>query len=465
MTRGENVALGIDVGTTRIKAEVVGLDASELHCESALTPWQQQADGPQADLDELADVAVAVAAAAADWAQARGHKVASIGVTGMAETGALIDAHSCPLAPAFAWHHTLGDPDRVQEALGRQHFVLTTGRDCSISPSIIKLDMLRRRGHRFTRGQRWLNIPDYIAWRLCGVQAAEVSTSSRTGLVDIAARTWWDEALEFLGAGRWLLPGELVPGGTLLGRTLPSLPASLHQAKVATGGHDHPVGALAAGDSAPGFLGLSLGTAEAQVRIITPDLTPEEMMAVVQGGGTVDWHPLGDRCTVLGALPTGITLARLATLLGCETVADRMALSRTALGCPDTGPELHLDNVSFDGFDLRGIKDGASRPAVWRRVVEDLVEDSSALMARMEVVLGPHAHASAFGGWLNDPLVRQLRSAQLGPDAVLASVLEPGAVGAALLAAWAAGEIVSPPGWSQSSPTTVRNKAEGKWHV
>jgi sugar (pentulose or hexulose) kinase len=368
----------------------------------------------------------------------------------MAETGALIDAHSRPLAPAFAWHHTLGDPVRVQEALGRQHFLLTTGRDCSISPSIIKLDMLRQRGHRFAHGQRWLNIPDYVAWRLCGVQAAEISTSSRTGLVDIAARTWWDEALDFLGAGRWLLPGDLVPGGTLLGHVLPSLPASLQQASVATGGHDHPVGALAAGDSTPGFLGLSLGTAEAQVRIITPDLSAEDMMMVVQGGGTVDWHPLGDRWTVLGALPTGITLARLATLLGCESVADRMALSKAALDCPDAGPGLQLDNVTFDGFDLRGITDGASRPAVWRRAVEELAEDSSALMARMEAVLGPHAHTAAFGGWLNDPLVSQVRRAQLGPDVVLASVLEPGAVGAALLAAWAAKEIVSPPGWSQS---------------
>jgi len=166
--------------------------------------------------------------------------------------------------------------------------------------------------------------------------------------------------------------------------------------------------------------------------------------------GTVDWHPLGDRWTVLGALPTGITLARLATLLGCETVADRMALSSAALDCPDPGPELHLDNVTYDGFDLRGITDGVSRPAVWRRAMEDLVEDSSALMARTEAVLGPYAHAAVFGGWLNDPCVAQLRSAQLGTGAVNASVLEPGAVGAALLAAWAAGEIVGPPGWPQS---------------
>ena len=96
MTVGDNVALGIDVGTTRIKAEVVALDAGELHCEAALTPWRQVADGPQADLDEIADVAMAVATAAAEWAQVAGHKVVAIGVTGMAETGALLDSHACP---------------------------------------------------------------------------------------------------------------------------------------------------------------------------------------------------------------------------------------------------------------------------------------------------------------------------------------------------------------------------------
>jgi sugar (pentulose or hexulose) kinase len=127
-----------------------------------------------------------------------------------------------------------------------------------------------------------------------------------------------------------------------------------------------------------------------------------------------------------------------------------MALSRAALDCPDPSPELHLDNVTYDGFGLRGIADGASPPAVWRRAVQDLMADSSAMLARMEAVLGPYAHAAVFGGWLNDPLVSQARIAQLGPDAVMVSVREPGAVGAAMLAAWAAKEIVSPPGWSTS---------------
>src|SRR5665647_241278 len=125
----EHVTMGIDVGTTRIKAEVVALDGVELHTEAAPTPWRHTADGMQADLDELGDVAIAVAAAAAEWTATNGRRVVALAVTGMAETGALLDGEGRPLAPAFAWHHTLGDPVHVQEALGRERFILTTGRD------------------------------------------------------------------------------------------------------------------------------------------------------------------------------------------------------------------------------------------------------------------------------------------------------------------------------------------------
>lgn len=442
----EPVTMGIDVGTTRIKAEVVALDGAELHTEAAPTPWRHSTDGPQAEVGELGDVAIGAAAAAAEWAAAHDRRVVALAVTGMAETGALLDGDGAPLAPAFAWHHTLGDPSRVQEALGRERFIMTSGRDCTISPSIIKLDMLRVRGHRFTPGQRWLNVPDYVAYRLTGVQAAEISVASRTGLVDVPGRTWWDEALEFLGAGRWLLPGDLVPGGTPLGSTRSDVPPSLRGVQVATGGHDHPVAGLGVGAAEPGTLLVSLGTAEAQVRIAAPPLAADVVAHVVAGGGTVDWHPLGDRLTIVGALPTGITLERLAGLLGCTPIADRLALSAAALDAPDAPAGTRVTEVTFDDFTLRGVTDGVAPPLVWRRAVEDLLESSTALMRRMDDALGPHHGTVGFGGWLTDPLVRCERRRQLGPEANFADRAEPGAVGAALLAARAAGEIGELPG-------------------
>lgn len=433
------VALGIDVGTTRVKAAVVGLDGTEQHVASAPTPWQLTADGTLVDVAELGDVALRVAGAAGDWALAAGASVCAIGVTGMAETGALLDGAGRALAPGFAWHNTQGFPAQVQDAFGAERFNRTTGRDCTIAPSIVKLDLLRRRGHVFAPGEQWLNIPDYIAFRLSGVRAAEISLACRTGLVDIAARDWWDDALAFLGAGRWLLPGELIPGGTVLGTATGEVPPSLRGARVATAGHDHPVAALGVGSSAPGELVLSLGTAEAQLRFVDPPLPPAIVADAVALGASVDWHPLGDRLTVLRALPTGITLGRLADAIGCGSTADRLQLSERALDERDSEYP-RVAAATFDSFSIEGIGDGVTPERLWRNAVAGVIGESGHMMRRVAQLLGPWRGSTMFGGWIHDPLAARLRREQLGEELRASPVDEAGAVGAALLAAGMMGD-------------------------
>ena len=435
------VSLGIDVGTTRVKAATVELSGRELHVASARTPWRPSDQGPLLDLDELGKLVVRLCDDVARQELERGLVVRAIAVTGIAETGALLDGAGRPVVPGFAWYHRSGDPQRVFDALGPDEFRRRTGRDASIAPSITKLDLLRTQGCALA-GHRWLNIPDYVAFCLCGEQVAEISESSRTGLLDIVAGTWWDEALAFLGTDRSLLPGEPVPGGTALGPVRRDLPASLRDATVATGGHDHPVAAWGVGASEPGTLCLSLGTAEAQLRFREPLTDRDDVAAIVAAGGFVDWHPLGDRLTVLTAWPTGATLERLAVLLGCADVEARLRLSAAAAersGPPTTGAR--LVDPTFDGFGLAGIDDTSEPVEVWRMAVEALVRDSAALTDTIEAVLGPRAATVAYGGWIHDPLVRKVRWG--GPDAAVsfADVEEPGIVGAAMLAAQAVGLI------------------------
>lgn len=441
------VSIGIDVGTTRVKASLVMLDGTELVTRAESTPWQHTSGGLQVDVDELADLAIEVAARSADHAGAQGHRLVSVGTTGMAETGALLDGRSRPMAPGFAWHHTLGSADRLEAELGRSSFSRTTGLNSGIAPSIIKLDWLREQGHRFTADQRWLNVPEYVAYRLCGVQSAEISGSSRTGLFDIHAKTWWDDALAFLGASRSLLPGEALPGGMPLGPVRPDAPTSLRGAMVAVGGHDHPTAAIGVAGSEPGTLCLSLGTAEAQVRIVPAGMDPGTVEKIVGLGGNVSWHPLGDRLIVLAALPTGITLTRLARLIGCDQRKDRLALSESALREPETGSvPVTLRDIGYDSFGIGGITDGLTPAAVWRAAVRQLVASSERTLRDIESVLGPRSAAVVYGGWIHDPLVRQERQRQLGAGTRFTAVGEPGAVGAALLAARAAGAIDRLPG-------------------
>lgn len=429
--------VGIDLGTTRVKAGLVRSDFSLMSVESAPTPWRATHDGPVVDVAELGTLAIDVAGRCATAAVNDNDRIVGIGVTGMAETGALLDEAGDPLAPGYAWHHSVGDAERVQDALGRDTFMRRTGHGCDLAPSIIKLDHLRNGGHVFSPGQRWLNLPEYLTWRLTGQAACEFSLSGRTGLFDLIGRRWWGDALDFLGAGEWLMPGEPVAAGVAVGAIGDNLPASLRGAVVTTAGHDHPVAALAVDQFHPGSLCLSLGTSEAQVRVVAPTLSHDAVLELARLGVTVDWHPLGDRWYVLGTLPTGLTLERLARLVGCASTSERLRLSREAMQAPPPiGAE--LSDVTLDGFSVVGITSGDDRASLWRRAVEQLLDRSAEASDAVSAILGPPTSQVVLGGWTHDPLIRRERE-RMGQRPLHGTPDEPGIVGAAMLAAKAAG--------------------------
>lgn len=68
---------------------------------------------------------------------------------------------------------------------------------------------------------RALLLPDLIGAWLTGVERAEVTNASTTGLFDAAKRTWSQELLDAFGLSADLLP-ELIQPGTLLGQLRPA---------------------------------------------------------------------------------------------------------------------------------------------------------------------------------------------------------------------------------------------------
>ncbi|MDR1767245.1 MAG: hypothetical protein LBR32_02240 [Propionibacteriaceae bacterium] len=428
-------AVGVDLGTTRVKASLVTPDRRELRFASAPTPWELVGGNLQIDLPTLGDVALRMADAVARFGRDTGCQIAGIACTGMSETGALLAPDGDVLAPGFAWHHTLGDTGPIAAGLGADEFELRTGRKLTTTPSLVKLDYLRRHGQRFEPGQRWLNVPDYVAYRLSGVAAAEISTSSRSGLVDVGALAWWRDAFDFLGAPD-LAPGELLLAGTPLGPAGGEVPESLRGVLVTTGGHDHPLAAFSLGGERLGDMDVSLGTAEAQLRIVGLGLTPEQLRALVAAGANVDIHPFGDRHTILLALPSGITMERLSALMGAESRESRRALSQAALEAEPAA--VQLVDATLEHFGLTGISDKATQAGVWRAVAEQLVDASAAGTRRLDEILGPPLRLFTFGGWIFDPLVAALRR-PLGQVAAPGQPAEPGAMGAALMALRGAG--------------------------
>ena len=98
--------LGIDVGTTWCKAAVVTPDGRELAHHRVPVPWQPVPTGAEIEPKRLPEIALIAAEGALDRGPVG--RVVGVGVTSMAEAGALIDARDNPVAPAIAWHDWRG---------------------------------------------------------------------------------------------------------------------------------------------------------------------------------------------------------------------------------------------------------------------------------------------------------------------------------------------------------------------
>lgn len=428
--------LGIDVGTTFCKATVVSLEGRELAHGRARTPWRAVPTG--AELDPRALIEVSLEAARAAITQVPGGRVIGIGVTSMAETGALIDEHGEPVAPAIAWHDARGEDEARQLAteLGEERFMIRTGLPVSRLCTLSKYRWLLAHHTEAKRGRRWLNVSEWVVYGLGGEQFAELSLASRTGFLDLQSRSWWDEALSWAGAPSDLLPSP-VPAGTPMGRIRPGLVEGADGAVLSVGGHDHPCASVGAGAIDPGDLFDSNGTAEALVRAVRPPVTAEQMLRAIAGGVTIGWHVVPGYLALQGGFLSGKALQRFLDLLGCDE-SGRAALDAAAMAAPAGAAGLAVECVVEDRAALTGIGWDVSPGLVWRAALEAVARHAAGIRKTIEAIAGSTERLVVTGGWARSEAVRNVKWEILGPFEY-PPVREAGARGAALLAGIAAG--------------------------
>jgi sugar (pentulose or hexulose) kinase len=429
-----DLLLGIDVGTSVCKAVVLDRAGADRARGQSATPWKQIATGAEVDCEALFEAAVAAARAA--LAGAREGRVRAVGVTSMAETGALLDGRGRPLAPAIAWHDARGDDEsrRLANELGADHFTETTGLPASPLCSLAKLRWLAE--HRgIGTATRWLNVAEWVVRRLGGSDVAELSLASRTGLLDLAARAPFGEALAWAGLPDDLL-GDLVPAGTPAGTARsPELP-DCEGAVLTVAGHDHLVAGAGVGVVAPGDVLDSCGTAEALVRVVAPPLTGDQVRRSVAGGVTVGWHLAEGRQALLGSLWSGLALREVLDALGVEE-ASRAKLSADALALDAASASaLELELHSLDRPALR-LQASVAPERIWRGAIDAVGAEVESVLAHIDAVAGPRRRVVVAGGWARDAAV--LASKESLGTVEAPPVVEAGARGAALLGGVAAG--------------------------
>ncbi len=452
MSHGEPLLCGIDAGTSQVRAFAFALDGTPVASAAEPTPIRVLGpDRAELDAEGLWRTVVAVLRRMADGlpdpAAVRGIAVASVG-----EAGCLIGGDGEALAPIIAWYdtRTTDDLDGLLGSVGFETLHRATGLCADPTFSLLKLLWYRRRQPElFARARWWLNVGDYLAWRLCGERATDVSLASRTMLLDIERRQWSSTLLDATGLSGGLL-APLLPSGTRIGTITREVAAATGlppDCAIGVGGHDHICGLIAAGGDAPDLLFDSLGTAEALTMVRDRPLTDSSVGWDGFNQGAFDsGTPL---YYLFGGLPTAA--ASVEWFRSLHGGVDHAALIAEADAAGDEAenvlflPHLRLGSPPFPDPIGRGaflgISSGTGRGTLFRAVLEGIALDAGNMLKVMLRHLGtaPPDRIVAIGGSTRNALLMRLKASVYGQPMTVMDLPDVTCLGAALLGGLAAG--------------------------
>jgi len=441
--------LGLDVGTTSVKAVVYRTDGIAVGACSLPTPTHIPRPGwAFYHPEELWQTVIAVIRGALVDVP-NPEEIASVAVTSIGESGVLLDAAGAATTDSIAWFDTRTRPQAIwlAELIGKDELFARSG--LSLQPIFSLNKLLWHREHEpaaWARSVRWLMLADFIAYRLCGETATDFSLASRTLMLNLRQKRWDEETLDQAGIDQGLL-APLVSAGTPLGQitsgaaAVTGLPVTT---VVAVGGHDHVCGALAAGVTRPGQMLNSMGTAEA---VFLPIERPLVDPKAGSQGYTQGAHVVGGGYYAFGSNYTsGASIEWLRELLGATD--DRVAYEELIAGAERVPagslgvlflPHLRLANPPHDDPRSRGALIGltmdAGRDVITRAVFEGLALESrntfEPLLAYPQVT-APRS-VVAIGGGTRNLLLMRVKASVSNLNHHIVNAEEATALGAALL--------------------------------
>jgi gluconokinase len=441
----EQVIIGLDVGTTGVKAVAFGIGSSWFRLAIREYPLLQPA--PERQVQEPAAIITAAGEALAECVDAVGTgEVVALSLSAGMHGMLALDAELRPLTPLVTWADARArEQARSLRQSGRAlELHALTGVPVHPMSPLTKLLWFAQHDPRTWAGARWwVGLKDYLILWLTGTLATELSSASGTGLLDLATRTWSGEALAVTGVSADQLP-EILPTTAVL--KLAAAPARRVGLRAGTpvvvGAADGPLGNLGTGAVAPGVAGLSLGTSGA-IRMAVPEPT-------VDADGTLFTYALTESTWVTGgAISTGGVVIRWAAESLAPDVAATagdagpdVALLELAASAPAGSaglvmlPYLLAERAPLWDPDLPGaflgLRREHTRAHLVRAAVEGVCMQMRVILDRLDAV-HPVSSIRATGGVFRSQLWREVMAATLDRPLYVIGSAEGTALGAAAL--------------------------------
>lgn len=426
--------LGIDMGTSALKAALVAIDGRVEAVATAEYPF----DAPQpgwAETDPSVWEAAARAAVRDVLAAAPQARVVAIGIDGQMHGLVLVDERGETVAPAMLW------PD------DRARGVLEQWRACASATSIAALGnplaagmagpmlswMIENRPEAVARARSILSPKDWLRSRLVPCDpVTDASDASATLLWSVPVDGWHDELMAEVGIDRALCP-EVLPSDALAGRLDAATAASwgLSAGTPVTVGAGDVAATLVAIDSADAALSVILGSGAQAMSWNVPD-------TFAAGRPRFHTYRAADARSfaMAASLNGGLALQSARTMLGVtwqELYASPFPSLREddPIFLPYFAGERTPVAIPAGNAGWSGLHAGASRELLAAAAVEGMI---LGLRRSIEALPADRGVLQLVGGGGSDPGVRQLLADALGRPVLARAIPNVTAVGAARLA-------------------------------
>jgi xylulokinase len=331
--------LGIDIGTSGVKAVVIAADGRVVgQGTAALTASRPRPLWSEQDPDDWwRATEAAVCAIDPDVRRA----VRGIGIAGQMHGATLLGADDRPLRPAILWNDGRSHAECLELAEAAPDLLAITGNLAMPGFTAPKLLWVRKHEPEIFAATRTVLLPkDFVRLQMTADKASDMSDAAGTLWLDVGTRGWSTAMLEATGLDLSHMP-RLVEGSEVSGRLRADVAARWGMAAVpvAGGGGDNAAGAVGVGVVADGDALLSLGTSGV-IFIATDAFRPNPARAVHAFCHCLPdlWHQMSVHLCAAACFDW------VARLTGAPSVAEVFA--RAEATGPGAGNELFLPYLS-----------------------------------------------------------------------------------------------------------------------
>ena len=435
---------GIDLGSTNIKVAIYNEEFKLIDRQSRPVEYIRDNGFVEFDAYKYCQDLIGLIA---DMVKANGIKgIKQIAFTGQAESLVCLDAEGRAVCNAISWMDERSEEeckllekqfsDRECHRMTGQQAVLPTW------PATKILWLQRNRPEVFGKVATYMLLKDYIVYCLTGRKCADMSIATFSFYFDIYGKCYWKRMLSAIGITESQLP-ELIEPCTVAGTLTPAAAKATGlttETKVNVGTLDHFAGMIGTGNTAPGGMTLSTGTT---------------MVLTAMADGTPD--PDCDLALHYGFLPNTYIMLPVMESGGvcldwfrrtCMNNMDYDTLNMEILAAPESDllflPYLVGTNAPEFDREATGVFFGLRQEHTNIQMAKAVMEGVCFVLRKnVEDILAKGTKISsivATGGGAKSPVWCQLQADITGLPLEVPAVTEAGCLGAAMIAAWNAGQ-------------------------